>query len=191
MDSTETDIKKERFSEKIQQSNRDWFPIFGESIVTLAAGIIGGAAALLLALYVQKKEQDVQQILLAQELSGTFYENKLFSEIRSAIDSCEILYISNGGTFSHDEINQYLGFYEDIGFFSNQKKFLDLDVVAHMFGAHLVEAHEYPELKIYIKGIRKNSSQPSAYKEFDELHEKIKELPEFSVLVDSLKDACT
>ena len=110
--------------------------------------------------------------------------------IRTAIDSCEALYISNGGEYDSDEINRYLGFYEDIGFFVNKKKFLDVDLIAHLFGAHLVEAHEYPEIKKYISGIRKNSYQPDAFVEFDDLYKKIAELDQFNSLAESQKGIC-
>ena len=97
-------------------------------------------------------------IRLINELSSTFYNNKdekAYIHLRTSIESCEKLYKSWGGKFSHDEINRYIGFFEDLGFYL-ENEILDIKLINHMFGAYIIEAYEYNEIRRYIEEFKKN-----------------------------------
>jgi len=166
---------------------------FSEATMTLIAAIVGGLIASFAgigsSLYVLHKQNSVEQLMFANSLTQSFYNNKVFSDIRTSLDQCEELYFGYGGKYSHDQINLYLGFFEDLGFFVNRKEFVDLDVVIHLFGAHLVEAYSYPETRRYVMEIQKH--QPFAFTELDDLFSAIvtnsKDLKD---LADNMETAC-
>jgi hypothetical protein len=66
------------------------------------------------------------------------------------------------------EINEYLGFFSDLGLFRD-KGLLSDELIGHFFGAFIVEAFEYPELKTYIARIRKNFEQFEAFEDFEKI----------------------
>lgn len=155
----------------------------------LAGALIAAVAGVLTELYVLREQRSVEQLLLVRKLTDNFYENEIFAKIRSSIDQCEPIYFGFGGRYTHDQINRYLGFYEDLGFYSNQKGFIDIDVVSHAFGAHLVEAYSYPEMRKYVTMIQ--SHQPEAFTEFDTLYERLlEEKPVWAKTVQQLVTVC-
>jgi len=63
-------------------------------------------------------DHDTQEIRLARELYGEFYlQEKSYLQIAGAIESCQKLYKNDGGSFGHVAINEYLGFFSDLGLF--------------------------------------------------------------------------
>ena len=164
-----------------------------EGMMVLVSAVVGAMIAALAgigsSLYVLKEQRSTEQIMLARTLIDSFDNNQLFSDIRSSIDSCEPIYIGYGGKYTHDQINRYFGFFEDLGFYSNKKQFLDLDVIGHLFGAHLVEAYSYPESQEYIGQVQ--SHQPTAFIEFDLLFTRItNNIIEFRELGKNMENVC-
>jgi len=202
-DYSESDVSQENGDSIRQGSQPDQSSItarkkkklrLSESVMILISAVVGAViaatAGFIASLYILKEQMNVEQIMLTRALTEEFYNDELYAEIRSAIDSCDTLYIANGGPYSHDKINRYLGFFEDLGFYSNTKKFLDLDMVSHSVGAHLVEAYAYPELRIYVKDIQKH--QPLAFTEFDQLHDRlIRNYAEYGNLANNFTEACS
>ena len=124
---------------------------------------------------------------MAKELTQQFYQgNDIYKEIRISIDRCEPLYKNWGGKFTYDQINQYLGFFDDMGFYANNQ-ILDNKLIDQFFGAHILEAYEKNELRRYIDDLRRNNKQPQAFEEFEALAKKLEELPERKDLVENLK----
>lgn len=156
----------------------------------LIIALLGACVGAFIALYALKEQREIEELLLARNLTDAFYENELFGEIRTQIESCEKVYRSNGGLFGHDEINRYLGFFEDLGFFVLDRDFLDIEIVAHLFGAYIIEAYLSQELQTYISDTRKNSQQPSAFTHFSELSKKLSKLDQFTSLTATFADAC-
>lgn len=155
----------------------------------IVGALIAATAGFITSLYNVKQQRFSEQIFLMRNLSEGFYSNELYAQIRSAIDRCETLYLGNGGPYSHDEINRYLGFFEDIGFYAIKKNFIDIDLIGHTFGAHLVEAHEYPELKKYITDLR--SHQPLAFTEYEAVFKRIvASQSAYAMLAKSMETAC-
>ena len=83
---------------------------------------------------------ETEEIKLARELYREFYlQEKSYLQIAGAIESCQKLYKNDRGNFGHVFINEYLRFFSDLG----------LLLIGHFFGAYIVEAYEYPEIKLY------------------------------------------
>ncbi len=135
-------------------------------------------------------DHETQEIKLARELYGEFYlQEKSYLQIAGAIESCQKLYKNDGGSFGHVAINEYLGFFSDLGLFM-QRGALSEELVGHFFGAFIVEAYEYPEIKSYIDRTRKNFHQPEAFAEFETVANAIESDPRFAPLVTLAKTMC-
>ncbi len=135
-------------------------------------------------------DHDTQEIRLARELYGEFYlQEKSYLQIAGAIESCQKLYKNDGGSFGHVAINEYLGFFSDLGLFM-QRGAISEDLIGHFFGAYIVEAYEYPEIQSYIERTRKNFHQPEAFAEFEKVAKAIESDPRFAPLVSLAKTMC-
>lgn len=128
---------------------------------------------------------------LARDLYREFYvEDRGYLRVANAIEGCQKLYKPDGGKFSHLEINEYLGFFSDLGLFL-ERGLLSEEIIGHFFGAFIVEANEYPEIKTYIERIRKNFKQPEAFEDFEKIAEAVKGDPRFARLAEFAKTMCT
>lgn len=135
-------------------------------------------------------DHETQEIKLARELYAEFYlQEKSYLQIAGAIESCQKLYKNDGGSFGHVAINEYLGFFSDLGLFMSRGA-LSEELVGHYFGAFIVEAYEYPEIKSYIDRTRKNFHQPEAFAEFETVAKAIESDPRFAPLVTLAKTMC-
>ena len=133
---------------------------------------------------------ETEEIKLARELYREFYfQEKSYLQIAGAIKSCQKLYKNDGGSFGHVAINEYLGFFSDLGLFM-QRGAISEELIGHFFGAYIVEAYEYPEIKFYIERTRKNFHQPEAFAEFEKVAEAIESDPRFTPLVTLAKTMC-
>lgn len=156
-------------------------------INTWLIGVIGSVCGFALSQWIASYEfyktlettKTIEMVNLARELNGEFYSEKdgesIYHRIRTAIESCETLYASNGGTFGHDAINRYLGFFDDIGFY-NERGALDDGIIDQMFGTYIVQAYQYAELKKYVGDLQKN--EPKAFAEFQLLAQKLAQRPD-------------
>jgi hypothetical protein len=131
-----------------------------------------------------------EEIKLARGLYSEFYlDGKSYIPIVNAIESCQKLYKGDGGTFTHAQINEYLGFFSDLGLFK-QRGALSEELIGHFFGAFIIEANQYPEIQSYIRRIRKNFHQPEAFVEFDSLAQSMESEKRFASLVAFAKTMC-
>ena len=134
--------------------------------------------------------QATDEVKLARDLYSEFYLNgKSYIPIASAIESCQKLYKGDGGTFTHAQLNEYLGFFSDLGLFK-QRGALGEGLIGHFFGAFIIEANEYPEIQSYISRIRKNFHQPEAFAEFDSVAKGVESDKRFASLVTFAKTMC-
>ena len=135
----------------------------------------------------------IEMINLGRSLVQDFYkeDEKAFRDIRTAIESCDKLYngFNKSGKFSNDQINRYLGFFDDLGFFY-RIKVLDIDVIDQFFGAYIIEAYEYNELRKYIKDLQEKAHQKTAFKEFQALSEALENLPDRKDLIEDARRGC-
>jgi hypothetical protein len=162
---------------EIESSHKRWLIGLIISILTL---MIPSA----IAWYTFKTSIDttkkIEMAQLAHELAKDFYgqdAHPVYKDVRMAVESCQKLYEPWGGKFNHDEINLYLGFFDDIGFY-NEKGVLDIDVINQLFGSYIIEAYEYKEINKYIDELQKNTKQKNAFKNFRSLAKKLTSAPE-------------
>jgi hypothetical protein len=133
---------------------------------------------------------EAEEVRLARELYREFYlQEKSYLQIAGAIESCQKLYKNDGGSFGHVAINEYLGFFSDLGLFM-QRGAISEELIGHFFGAYIVEAYEYPEIKSYIERTRKNFHQPEAFAEFEKVAKTIESDSRFAPLVSLAKTMC-
>src|SRR5262245_28113055 len=89
-------------------------------------GVIGGFLGFAISTFITyftfrvnlETTKNVEIVRLAREFTKDFYENPenpVYMNIRRSIESCEKLYWN--GKFTNDEINRYLGFFDDLGFY--------------------------------------------------------------------------
>lgn len=119
-----------------------------------------------------RTSRGIQMVNLSRDLNKDFTSNSSFRDIRMAIDRCEKLYISYGGTFDSDQINQYLNFFDNLGFYW-QQGYLDENIIDQMFGPYIVEAYEYDEIQRYMHEAEKNTGQKHAFDNLDKLAQGI------------------
>lgn len=157
----------------------------------LVVGFLLGQGVLIYTFYeTQKMTRQIEMIRLAKELSADFYvKDGLYRELRNAIEACQPLYKSWGGRFDHDEINRYLGFFEDIGYYASNG-FLSKDIVGHLYGAYIIEAYEYPEIRRYIALLRQNAKQPTAFEQFEKLAIELEADARFAELAKAARGMC-
>lgn len=135
-------------------------------------------------------DHETEEIQLARGLYREFYlEEKPYLQIANAIEACKKLYKGDGGSFGHLAINEYLGFFSDLGLFM-RKGALSEEMIGHFFGAFIIEAYEYPEIKSYIERVRKNFHQPEAFADFENVAKTIERDKRFAPLVEFAKTMC-
>jgi len=166
----------------------------GEAWVGAAFLIVSFVVAqiIVVAMHVQTTRMwaGISEVQLARDLYREFYvEDHGYLKVANAIEGCEKLYKGDGGKFSHLELNEYLGFFSDLGLFRDRDLLSD-ELIGHFFGAFIIEAYEYPELKNYIARIRKNFEQPEAFEDFEKIAKAIEADPRFARLGDFAKTMC-
>ena len=146
-------------------------------------------------LYTVKKNLEITKemamIHFGQELEKEFFatEDTDFRDIRMAVEQCQKLYKNYDGKFDNDQINRYLDFFDSLGFYYN-KRVLDLDVIDEFFGAYIIEAYEYNELKRYISELQEHAKQKSAFVEFQSLAIDLEKILERQELIEISKRGC-
>lgn len=134
-----------------------------------------------------KKIAEVQFI---RDLYKQFYfEDSRLKEIRTSIESCQPLYRSWGGKFDHEQINRYLGFFDGLGFY-HEEGILNLRIIDQMFGAYVIEAYEYNELRKYVDLLQKNTKQKDVLAQFQALARKLEQIPERKEMIELARRAC-
>lgn len=166
----------------------------GRHIPSLISGLIGALLVAGVSIYNFNRQISLslksQQIAVFRELVKDFYHgDPLLKEIRVAVENCKPLYKQWGGTFTHDQINTYLGFFEDVGFFLKQD-LVTIDAVGHLFGAYIIEAFEYREIRKYIALVQTSMDDPEAFKEFQELATRLESDPKRQRQVQNARDSC-
>jgi hypothetical protein len=139
----------------------------------------------------QKTTQKTEMIRLTKDLKNEFNDpDQIFKKIRMSIERCEKLYNHWEGKYDNDEINRYLNFFDALGYYEKQG-ILDYELIDHMFGAYIIEAYEYNELRRYIEGTQRKGRQKEAASDFQSLAKKIESLPERNELIELARRGCT
>ncbi len=167
-------------------------------VVAVFGSVLGFALSQLLTIYTfyesGKTTAKIEKIHLARELVKDFYaeDAKTFRTMRTAIESCQPLYsgFGKGGKFTNDEINTYLGFFDDIGFYYREGA-LDLPIINQQFGAYIIEANEYEEVRKYIRELQANAKQKAAFIHFQTLAEALEKIPDRKDLAEQSRSGCS
>jgi hypothetical protein len=167
--------------------NREWVALIFGIISFLIAQIV------IVALHYKSAQltHETEEIQLAPDLYREFYaQERSYLKVANAIESCEKLYKGDGGAFfTHIQLNEYLGFFSDLGLFL-ERGAISEDLIGHYFGAFIIEAYEYPEIKSYIARIRKNFEQPHAFEDFDRVAKAVESDSRFARLAEFAKAMC-
>jgi hypothetical protein len=165
---------------------REW----GALLFALVSFMIAQIVVVTLHYRATRLDHETEEIQLARGLYREFYlEEKPYLQIANAIESCKKLYKGDGGSFGHLAINEYLGFFSDLGLFMDRGA-LSEEMIGHFFGAFIIEAYEYPEIKLYIERVRKNFHQPEAFADFESVAKTIERDERFAPLVEFAKTMC-
>lgn len=140
---------------------------------SIVGSVVGFVASTVVNYYLFKAGVDYEMLRFTKELAKDFYsEAPLYRQIRTSIEACQDLYKPWGGKFDHDEVNQYLGFLEDLGYFYKTGT-VKIEWIDHFFGAHIVEAAVHPQIIRYIDGFHAHA-QESAFADFKLLSEALR-----------------
>ena len=139
----------------------------------------------------QTTTQKTEMIRLTRDLGEEFNDSdQIFRKIRMSIERCEKLYNKWEGKYDNDQINRYLNFFDALGYYERQG-ILDYKVIDHMFGAYIIEAYEYNEIRRYIEGTQTKGKQKEAASDFQNLAKKIESLPERNELIELARRGCS
>jgi hypothetical protein len=72
----------------------------------------------------------VAEINLGRDLVQQYFDNEKFQEIAKAINDCKVIYKGDGGAFTYQDINEFLGFFDELGLY-HRRKALDYEIVDH------------------------------------------------------------
>lgn len=161
--------------------------IVNDGVIGIVGAVIGFAISQGVTFYGWSETlattKDIQMVNLARQLSDDFEENRDFEDFRMAIERCDPLF--NGwrwpagkgpstwpGRFNNDQLNRYLNFFDDVGFY-NERNDLNLEIVRQMFGPFVVEAYEEPEIRCYVRGLQTQAHQSAAFANFVALARKL------------------
>jgi hypothetical protein len=110
----------------------------------------------------------------ANELYNTFYDDPTFKKMQMSIERCEKMYKSWGGAYDNGEINRYLSFFDNLGFYW-EYGILDERLVNRMFGPYIIEAYEDDELRKYVDDAQRIAGQNRAFIDYQALARKLRE----------------
>ena len=149
-------------------------------LISLPSGFIGSLFGALVAFATVGWQLSVstklEEAKLARDLVKDFATEQRYFNISAAIETCTPLYNHYGGQFNYREMNDYLDFFEDLGFYLREG-ILRLETIDHNFGAHTIEAYEDPHIKRYLHELRNTARQEHAYAEFESLAKQLEVLP--------------
>ena len=177
-------------------AERQWHQgILSREWIALIFGIVSFVLAQIVVVWLHHRSvqltHETEEIQLARDLYREFYApEKSYLKVANAVESCEKLYKGDGGKFTHLQLNEYLGFFADLGLFLDRGA-LSEAMIGHYFGAFIIEAYEYPEIKSYIERIRKNFEQPEAFEDFERVAQAVESDPRFARLAEFAKTMCT
>jgi hypothetical protein len=105
--------------------------------------------------------KEVAEINLGRDLVQQYFDNEKFQEIAKAINDCKVIYKGDGGAFTYQDINEFLGFFDELGLY-HRRKALDYEIVDNFFGGMILEAFIYKEFEDYIGDLSIHSEEDHA-----------------------------
>jgi len=159
--------------------NRSWI----WNIVVAVFGMLIGAAISFYTFVQQQEEANRHmEINLVCEISKRFSEDKNYKSLMQTLEGDQMpVWKDWGGNFNHQEINDYLNFFESLGFYYDYG-IMTQETIDYFFGSYLIEAHANNQIREYIKVFRRNCVQPGAFSRFENLVQLLRTVPERDVM---------
>lgn len=174
----------------IVKSKKESYPVWHLLVSGLVGGLFVAGANLFILSRQLSSANKHQEINLSRDLVREFFHGEPeYKKFRTAIDNCEPLYVRWGGKFNNNQVNLYLDFFEDLGFYL-RKNVLTLETIAHNFGSFIIEAFEYKEVQRYITELRKDMKQEEAFKDFEYLARRLESDPKRHEEVELARSSC-
>lgn len=182
--------RNDRAGDTVKSKKTEGFPVWRLLVSGLLGGLlVAGANLIVLSRQLSSAKKHLE-INLSRDLVREFFRgNPEYKEFRTAIDNCEPLYKRWGGKFDHDQVNLYLDFFEDLGFYL-RTGVLRLETIAHSFGSFTIEAFEYNEVQRYIAEMRKGMKQEEIFKDFEYLARRLESDPKRHEEVELARRSC-
>jgi hypothetical protein len=118
--------------------------------------------------------QKIEMVRFAKDLYKDFFDDPLFMQMQMSIERCEKMYKNWGGKYDNGQINRYLGFFDNLGFYW-EEGVLDRKLIDRMFGAHIIEAYEEEELRKYVDDAQRIAGQSRAFIDYEILAKRLEE----------------
>ena len=83
-----------------------------------------------------------------------------------------------------------MGYFDDLGFYVKDGA-LDIQTIDHWYGAYIIEAYEYNELRKYVETMQRNSRQKQALADFQSLAKELESLPQRQELIELARRGCS
>jgi hypothetical protein len=154
-----------------------WQRITAIATTGMIGAVLGFVGGHIWDFYTFHVTQKVEMVRFAEDLYREFYDDPTFKKMQMSIDRCEKMYDGWGGHYDNGQINRYLGFFDNLGFYC-EDGIMDYRIVDRMFGAYVIEAFEDDELRKYVDGAQRKAGQSRAFVDYEDLAKKLEKNPE-------------
>ena len=96
-----------------------------------------------------------------------FFDDRLY-KVRKAVEQDRPLFLVNGGEFSIQDIDDYIGMFETMSGFI-ERDIIDSDLIDENFGYYIDDAFDNKEIQNYIVELRKIPGNEELYTGFEKL----------------------
>ena len=196
---TDSDETQKNTLQQEKQQTRSWCernPSSCQVIVSFLGAFIGAAVVLWTTsksiettLEASKDSADINlkiaKISLMRDLIKDFESHPEYRQMHQAITQCSPLIPlkreENGkpGYLSWQDVNSFLGFIEDLGFFWRTGT-LDLESLDHLFGNLIREVYLHQDVQKYISQLRSQPNEFKSLREFERLAKALLAVPEYA-----------
>lgn len=139
--------------------------------------VVGAIASHIWDFYAFHVTQKVEMVRFANDLYRDFYNDPVFKQMQMSIERCEKMYKGWGGKYDNGQINRYLGFFDNLGFYW-EDGILDRQLIDRMFGPYIIEAYEEDELRRYVDGAQRKAGQSRAFIDYESIAKTLEESPD-------------
>jgi hypothetical protein len=156
--------------------NRWWGKLTAFATTGVVGVLMGATVGHLWDFYSFHITQKVEMVRFANDLYRQFYDDPIFKKMQMSVERCEKMYTGWGGAYDNGQINRYLGFFDNLGFYW-EYGILDYPLIDRMFGPYIIEAYEDDELRKYVDDAQRKTGQVRAFIDYQALARKLEENP--------------
>ena len=100
------------------------------------------------------------------EANRDLFFNDRMNKVRKAIESEQPIFDSNGGTCTEQDVEDYIGYFEMLHGFTEQR-ILDSKIMENNFGGYVEEAYRNKDIREYIADLRREMNDEELYSGFE------------------------